>query len=251
MHAINSIELNKLIADGKMEIAIHELVDFCKKFQTPFNKDVFLISSRYCRSKTERNNGIVSAEDYNLEQNRITVTLLELISVFEGAKNFDKKTTLTLLKAEIEKIAGEFGSYQNISNNALRLRLKNQCYKQIGEKLAQNPNLIPLFQTSTCEAILCGIAEKIKRYPSIHDMAILEQIAANATKNFTKGTIVSTLGEIIYTGELRMGDEDRIKKILKHFSQNPNIDTPLKQNIKNVKASLSFLMRKEQSKEMV
>ena len=191
-------------------------------------------------------NGTISIQDHKIELNSITYGLLKLIESFNEL-NFDCIKPIQspeLIKKEIEKLAFEFDTCHNIASNPSRLRMKNHLVQKISERLALIPNLIYSFQDSKNEGIISGISEKIKAYPDINDLDILEKIAHNATKNFTKGNIVNALAEIIYSGQLRLGDDSRIEYILTLLNNHPDI--PLEKNIERARAALHFLIGKIQ-----
>jgi len=54
--------------------------------------------------------------------------------------------------------------------------------------------------------------------------------------------IVNALAELIYSGQLRFGDEEKIKSILTRIKTNG--DLPLKKNIERVEVALDFLLGK-------
>lgn len=232
--------LQNLVKKGHIEQVIKELNSLSGKYNTPFNKDINHTSARYYLLMRDKNNGI-STQDFKLVENSIIFGLQGLIESLNEL-NFDKVKLIASppqIKKEIKKLAVTFDKCQDISNNPTRVRMKNHIAQQICEKFVQAPDLIYLFQDSDSEGIICGISEKIKTYPDVNDLHILEKIAKKAQQNFTKGNIVNALAEIIYLGQIRLGDDSKIEDILTLL--NKHTDIPLEKNIDRVRAALHFL----------
>ena len=237
-------QLERLISEGHIDQAISYLLRFSENFHTELNKDILHTSARYNYLWRDKANGIVSVQDYKLELNSIISGLLEITaSIHEiDPKYLKKADSLSRIREEIEKLAEEFEGCENIKSAPTRLRMKNHLSRKISEKLMQMPSLIDALKSSNKEGIICGISDKIKQVPDNDDLDILEEIAKRTTKAFTKGKIVNALAEILYSGQIRIGDDERMSELLDFLRNEANV--PLEKNIERVRAALHFMMGK-------
>lgn len=226
-----------LISQGQIAKAISGLRKKRQSFSMTKKIEIDLISSRFKSLHEHRNRNLISYEEGERELGKITLSLLNLLNT-EPKGN---KTTTTILE-EIEELKQEWNAAGNIKNNASRVREKNQVARKIMELLIQDPtNISDLLDTNN-EGIISGIALKTKVVPDIEDIEILEQLSQKCIKNFSKGMIVNALAELIYSGQLRIGDEEKIENILTRIKT--NCDLPLKKNIERVEVALDFLLGK-------
>ena len=90
--------------------------------------------------------------------------------------------------------------------------------------------------------INAAIADKIIKIPDIDDLELLSTIAKEQIDNFTKGNIVNALAEIIYSGQIRIGDDKIIFHLLSELKL--NADLPLLKNIERVYYALLYFLGK-------
>jgi hypothetical protein len=237
-------QLKRLISEGEIDQVIKYLINFSENFYTELNKDIFHTSARYNYLLRDKINGVVSVQDYNLELNSITFGLIEIVTSINDLdpKYFKKVDSSNQIHEDIEKLSKEFDDCQNIKSTPTRLRMKNHLSRKISEKFIQIPALINEFKFSDKEGIICGISDKIKLVPDNDDLDVLEEIARRATKNFTKGKIVNAIAEILYSGQIRIGDDVRIDDLLDLL--NNNADLPLEKNIERVRVALHYAIGK-------
>jgi len=236
-------QFKKLLSDGQIDLVINGLISFSEKFHTEFNKVIYQTSTRYKCLINDENKGIVNRQDYTIERNSLTSALLEIINSIEKLDPKYLKTVASpeQIKFEIEKLAEDFDECQKIKSVSLRLRRKNNFSRQICEKFIQMPFLINEFKQSSKDGIICGIADKIKLLPDIDDLEVLEEISKNTNKNFTKGTIVNAIAEVLYLG-IGIGDDLRIDELLDLLDD--NVDVPLGKNIERVRVALHYVIGK-------
>lgn len=213
-------ELIDLISKGNLQDAITLLLSFVEKHYTRAAPEIYLISSRFNQVSKDFRLGIIPRSDYNLEINSITKGLLDISSSFEGIdedkykKKKSKDEVFKLIKELDDRFNQSRTKAKTIQSNPTRLREKNEIAKELGEIFINHPELIKEFEGSNSEGIITGIANKYKRLPETTGIAFFESVAKPSLGNFTKCCIVNALAEIIYTGQLMIGDEQRITKIL-------------------------------------
>ena len=79
----NFAELRTAIANGKLDSAIRILLEYVKTQDNDLQNSVTLLAARYNRISKDNLMGIVNQEQYAVENNRITYSLLETIKVLE------------------------------------------------------------------------------------------------------------------------------------------------------------------------
>lgn len=246
-------ELKSLIGKGDIKTTVTSLLEFVNTYYTRFAPEVLMISSRYNQVSDEKNRGVIPIEDYKIEINSITYSLIQIIDSIEGLseENFKKKKSKEDVATVIEELDKRYIQSRKkakaIKSNPTRLREKNDIAREMGEVFINHPELIPDFFNTKSEGIITGIANKYKRVPEITAIDFFESVVENIQGNFTKCCIVNALAEIIYTGQLRFGDEERIYAILDVL--NPNSVETVEINISRVNSELNYFLGKVISKE--
>ncbi len=111
----------------------------------------------------------------------------------------------------------------------------------MAEKLIPWANLINEYKGTTDPAMICAIGRKVKIIADVGDLDILETIVPNANSNVTKGFLTNALAELIYAGQLRWGDEERVQAMLNILGK--DADKALRTNVDRVKAAIEVLTR--------
>jgi len=239
-------ELMTLIRQGEIEETIAKLIEFVDQHYTRITPDVYLISARFNQISREHHLGTLPRNDFNLELNSITNSLLEIIGSIEGLtdENFKKKKSKEEVLALITDLETRFNNSRRkaktIQSNPTRLREKNDIARELGEIFINHSDLIPSFHGTQSEGIIIGIANRYKRIPELSGIDFMESVAGNDLGNFTKCCIVNALAEIIYTGQLRIGDDQRMANILDILF--PNSFQTVKLSITRVSAELDYFI---------
>lgn len=181
-------------------------------------------------------------KDYKTEFNSITLSLLEILdSVGEiDSKFFRDVPSKEQVKKEIEELAVEFAKTDQMSNIPSMLRMKIHIARKMAEKLMLFPDLVREYMGTTDLAVICAIGRKVKIVPDIADLEVLESIVPNATTNVSKGFLTNALAELIYAGQLRIGDDERLYELLRIIKQEDG-DRALLSNVERVEAALDYL----------
>jgi len=137
-------------------------------------------------------------------------------------------------------LAAQFEETNEQKITSARLRMKNDLLRKIGDKFIQRPTLVAKYENSGQEGILAGIALKIKMYPDYQDLDVLESLTEQASGNFARGAIVNALAELVYSGQLSIGDDRRVIGLLERLELNS--DVPLQKNVERVRAALEYLL---------
>lgn len=241
-------ELKNHISRGETEATIKLLLEFVNTYYTRFAPEVLMISSRYNQVTDERNRGVLPMDDFKIEMNSITYSLLQIIDSIEGLteENFKKKKSKLEILDQIKELELRFAKSRKkanaIKSNPTRLREKNDVARELGEVFINHPELIPDYFNSDSEGIITGIANKYKRVPEMEAIDFFESVAKNIKGNFTKCCIVNALAEIIYTGQLRFGDDERIYTLLDIL--HPDSAETVEKNISRVNTELNYFLGK-------
>jgi hypothetical protein len=236
----------ELIGKNEIKGAIELLLDFVGERYARFSQDVYLISARYHQIEKEKIRNIINRQDYELEISSIRASLLEIINSMEGLgeENFKKKRSADEIKDEIEKLERRFfkcrKTNSNIKSNQTRLREKNEIAREFGQIFIDYPELIEGFYATKEEGVISGISNRYKRVPDNSGIDFFESISTNDLGNFTKCCIVNALAEILYSGQLQMGDETRINKILDDLY--PNSFQTVRISITRVSAEVEYFL---------
>jgi hypothetical protein len=76
--------------------------------------------------------------------------------------------------------------------------------------------------------------------PDVENLKLLKELTNRTTGNYAKGQITNALGELVYTGQLRIGDDRLIQEILEKLKNES--DLPLSKNIERVETALSYFV---------
>ena len=239
-------ELVDLISQGSLQDAINLLLQFTETHYTRFAPDIYLISSRFNQVSKEHRIGSIPRSDYNIEINSITNSLLEISLSFEGMEesSFKKKKTKEEVLKAISDLDNRYAQSRTktktIQSNPTRLREKNDIARELGEIFINHPEMIEEFLNTRSEGIITGIANRYKRIPDTTGISFFESIANQNLGNFTKCCIVNALAEIIYTGQLMIGDDKRISTILDQLF--PNSFQTVRLSITRVSGELDYFL---------
>lgn len=239
-------QLKTLISQGEVKEVIEILLDFVDKHYARFTPEVFLISSRFNQVEKEKRTGTIPRADLNIEMSSITRGLLEIIDSMEGLSesNYKKKESKEQVLVQIKDLQIRFDQCRKkahaIQNNSTRLREKNEISRKMGDVFIDFPDLIQSFYGTQEEGIITGIANRYKKVPELSGIDFFESVPKNELGNFTKCCIVNALAEIIYSGQMRIGDEKRVEKILVDLF--PNSYQTVKLSITRVSAELDYFL---------
>lgn len=245
---MNPEALRDLISGGELEQPIEELLKFVKDYYTRFAPEVIIISSRYNQIQSERRANTLPLSDYKIEINSIARSLLQIIDSVEGLseKNFKPKKGKEDILPRIQDLERRFAQSRKkakaIQSNPTRLREKNDIARELGEIFINHSELIESYYGTDSEGIITGISNRYKRVPEIDGIDFFESILPHVHGNFTRCCIVNALAEIIYTGQLRFGDDQRIYKILDIL--HPDAAPTVGHNITRVNAELDYFLGK-------
>ena len=239
--ALETQLLKKGIAQGDIGNVLSELIKFTERTKIEFTTEIYHTSARYRRLEGEKVRGEITIQDYKREFNAITLSLLEIISSIDDLNpRFMKKAdSKDELKAEIEALSEEFNRADEIRSTPSRLRTKIHLARKMAEKFGQRPELVWEFKGSSDPAIMCAIGRIVKIVPDIEALEVLESVVHNAQDNITKGFIVNALAELVYSGQLRIGDDERMYNMLEALGKEGNRVTLT--NVERVKAALDYL----------
>lgn len=239
-------ELKRLISQGETGDAIALLVDFAEKYYTNFAEEIYVTSSRFKQVSKDNRMGVIPVSDYQREMNSITSSLFNLSNSLEGLSeaNFKLKKTKDEIVKRIKELDNEFDESRKksktIQSNPSRLRQKNALARELGEIFISHPNLIQNYFNTSLEGIICGIAYRYKRIPELKAIDFFESVIAQDLGNFTKCCIVNALGELIYSGQLLVGDDRRITFILDQLF--PGSYQTVKLSITKVSGELDYFI---------
>ncbi|MBK7871604.1 MAG: hypothetical protein IPJ74_13495 [Saprospiraceae bacterium] len=237
-------QLLDLIGQDELEETIALLLDFVSKRYARFSPEVYLISGRFSQVEKEKRQNTIPRSDYNLEINSIRKSLLEIINSLEGLgeENFKRKKEEKEIIAQIQELENRYFQCRkrakSIQSNPTRLREKNEITRELSQIFIDYPELIQNYFGTNNEGIISGIANRYKRLPELPGIDFFESISKGDLGNFTKCCIANALAEILYSGQLRMGDDNRISKILDDLY--PNSYQTVRLSITRVSAELDY-----------
>lgn len=235
-------DLRTLVQNNSLEEALELLLGYAREYRFPWSTEVRLMEARHTAVRLERIRNTISFSDAAREEAALQRDLLDFLNLIEKWMRAqpEKASDDEQVAVEIVQLSEEFDTYTQIENIPSRLRLKNVAVQKISEKLMQNPELVNRFIQSGQAGIVAGIARKIQRAPGMNDLDILQQILLQPTGNFVRGNIVNALSEIIYSGQMRMGDDKIAFQLLDRMQE--STDKPLQKNIERVRAALEYLL---------
>ena len=236
------------IANAEVGEAIKCFIDFVNEHYTQFASEIYIQSARFHQIEKERRLGVLPVDDYNIEINSINNNLLQIINSIEDLpqEHFKKKKGKEEVSKLLEDLENRFKQSRKkaktIQTNATRLREKNDIARELGEIFINHPELIEANRETDSEGIINGIANKFKRVPTLEGIDFFETILKNNNNlgNFTKCNIANALGEIIYSGQLRIGDDKRVEDILSKLY--PNSFQTVRLSILKVNAELDYFL---------
>lgn len=239
--SIDLIELKKRIADGELDQVLQALIDFIEGADTKMTTEIYLASARFRKLELERRRGEIATKDYQTEFNSVTITLLEII---DSLKNLDVAFFKSMpskvdTQEEIDRLCREFAETNSMKSVLSELRMKIHIARKIAEKLVLWPGLINKYMGTSDPAMICAISRKVKIVPDVRDLDILVSVIPHATSNITKGFITNAIAELIYSGQLRLGDDITIREMLDELGKEG--DAVLIENVERVEALLDFL----------
>lgn len=231
--------LKSTIANGDVKKVIENILICVRQFAFPFNKEFYLLASRYKSLEKEKIQRTIQREDYQIEINTIVMSVLEILDSIEE-RNPNEVLQIQNPNSTLEKLVEGYNACKKINSIPSKLRSKNQITRKIGEVFIQYPLLIQENLVNTPEGIINGICRKIIFNPSFQDVEILKLFAEQTDSDFTNGSIINALAEIIYNGKLSYGDEETIKNILQKIGTTNDI--PLKKNVERVEAAFQYFI---------
>ena len=240
--ALDYPKLKTLIATGNLDKVLNKLLAFIEGINTNVTKEVYLTSARYRSLELEKLRGAIDPDDYKREYNSITLSLLEIIDSLSTSTRsvFKEVPSQERIAAEIDELVKKFHEADTIKSVPSRLRTKVHLARLISEKLILWPELMKKYRGTTELAIICGIGRKVKMVSNIDDLDILESIVPHATTSVSKGFLINGLAELIYSGQLRIGDDFRVRELLTHM-KNESDDKVVLTNITFVETILDVL----------
>ncbi len=232
--------IGELIAKGETQEALETFRNMKGRINPSTMIELDLLSSRYFTLQSKVRTNTITFGESNQELAKINSSILEILET----KLLDDNSYDRLSKKYEDMIVELGNSYKSISREghvAVRIRKKYKIVKFIAEKLNEYHELIHKFKYSDDQGIIGGIAYKIKANPKVEDLPILKILTEKCKSNYSKGQIVNAVGEIIYTGELRFGDDSEIREILDRIKSDDD-DVPLAKNIERVISALDHLL---------
>jgi hypothetical protein len=239
---MNLQNLRTLLRKGQIKQALDHILAHSQQYAFAYHAEVLLISGRYYALVREEIRGTILASDRRREENAILWSLSQLADLVESEGDALGKASLpdSQVTQAIEALAAQFEETDREKMTASRLRTKNDLIRKISEQFIQKPHLVAEYLNSGQEGIIGGIAFKIKLLPCFNDLDILEALTGETCGRFVKGTITNALAEIIYSGQLGLGDDQRVRRLLDRLLE--KADLPLQKNVERVRVSLEYLL---------
>lgn len=233
--------LKKSISHGNIRQVIEELIEFTEGSTSSMTKEIYHTAARYRQLESEKLKGQIALQDYKLEYNSITFTLLEIIDSIQHAAigTYQQVCPIDQIKKELAVLSVQFKETNGMRSLASNFRMKIHIARKMAEKLIPWPKLIHEYKGTKDEAMICAIARKVRTLAEVTDMDILETVVPNATTNLSKGFLTNALAELIYAGQLRWGDEERIQAMLDILGKDGDI--VLRTNVARVQATLDVV----------
>lgn len=235
--------LKKSISHGNIAQVIEELIEFTEGSATSMTTEIYHAAARYRQLEAEKLRGQIALQDYKLEYNSITFTLLEIIDQIQHSAigTYQQVNPMDQVKKELAMLSKQFEETNDMRSLASNFRMKIHIARKMAEKLIPWPKLILEYKGTTDQAMICAIGRKVKILAEVTDMDVLETIVPNAKSNLVKGFLTNALVELIYAGQLRWGDEERIQAMLNIMQK--DADEVLLTNIIRVQATLDLVTR--------
>jgi len=242
----NELELQHLkrsIAHGNVRQVVEELIKFTDGSSSSMTTEIYHTAARYRQLESEKLRGQISLQDYKIEFNSITLSLLEIIDAIQHAAvgTYQQVCPIETVREELAKLSKEFKDTDQIQALASRLRMKIHVARKMAEKLIPWCSLINEYKGTTDQAMICAIGRKVKIIADVKDMDILESIVPNATNSVSRSFLTNAIAELIYAGQLRWGDENRIQSMLDQLAEGMEEDKLLMTNIARVQVTLDVV----------
>lgn len=231
-------DIISIISKGQTDKAISQLQKIRSSFSFGNKIEIDTISSRYNSLRRAQIGNLISFEEGERELAKINNSLLVILN----SNLKEAETEEDDLFKKLESLGEKYIESKKIKNRPFRLREKNQITRKICQMLIEHPELMDKSKESKNQGILSGIAYKVRIVPDIEHLDLLESIAENSSSNFAKGNIVNALGELVYSGQLRLGDDYRILSLLGRMKENS--DEPLVKNVERVESALGYLLKR-------
>lgn len=233
--------LKKSISLGNIRQVIEELIEFTEGSTSSMTTEIYHTAARYRQLEAEKLRGQIALQDYKLEYNSITFTLLEIIDLIQHSAigTYQQVCPMEQIRKELAALSAQFQQTNEMRSLASNFRMKIHIARKMAEKLIPWPKLIMEYKGTTDQAMICAIGRKVKILAEVTDMDILETIVPNAETNLVKGFLTNALAELIYAGQLRWGDEERIQAMLNAMDK--DADNVLRTNIARVQATLDVV----------
>jgi len=243
--SIDFTEIKKKIAEGHIDQVIPALIEFIEGADSKLTTEVYLAAARFRKLEQEKRRGEIAPGDYKTEFSSVTLSLLEIINALSMLDQafFKKQSSKEEIRAKIDQLSREFAETDNMKSVLSQLRMKIHIARKIAEKLVLWPAMIYEFKGTSDPAMICAIGRKVKIVPQVEDLDILVSVLPNAKSNITKGFITNAIAELIYSGQLRLGDDFTIRDMLTELGKEGG-DAVLIENVERVEALLDFLTGK-------
>ncbi|MEL7163255.1 MAG: hypothetical protein AAFN92_21030 [Bacteroidota bacterium] len=241
--------LKRSISLGNIHQVIEELMAFTEGSSSSMTTEIYHTAARFRQLESEKIRGMVTLQDYKVEFNSIISSLLEIIDLIQHAAvgTFQQVNPVEEVRKELAALSAQFKETDTITSFATNIRMKIHIARKMAEKLVPWTNLINEYKGTDDPAMICAIGRKVKIVADEADLDVLETIVPNANSNITKGFLTNALAELIYAGQLRWGDEERVKAMLatlgKKEGEAEKGDKALMTNIVRVEAALEVLTR--------
>ena len=224
-----------LISKGLTKLAIKELQAYRDELSDAIATDGQILAARFSRLQENYRRGLISMEEYDVAINRINDSILQITEIEQSVR-----LSKAQVMEEVEALGIVYSSLSGEENRAERLRSKNMLVKEIYKLIAELRELpAELFQ-SDYEGVMSALAYYVQMNPDVRYIKQLDLLAGRAESHFTKGIIVNALGAIVYSGQIRFGDDVAIGKLLSQLSR--HADLPLTKNIERVETALQYLI---------
>ncbi|MCB9305360.1 MAG: hypothetical protein H6565_02080 [Lewinellaceae bacterium] len=242
--SVDFAELKKLIAAGQVDHVLQALIQFIEGADTKMTTEIYLTSARFRKLELEKRRGEISNKDYSTEFNSVTLTLLEVINALSQLDSamFSGQPSRAETREEIDRLSQEFAETNSMKSVLSELRMKIHIARKIAAKLVLWPDLIGEFKGTSDPAMICAISRKVKMVPDVQDLDVLVSVIPHAQSNISKGFITNAIAELIYSGQLRLGDDITIREMLDELGKEG--DRVLIENVERVEALLDFLTGK-------
>lgn len=235
--------LKKSVSLGNIRQVIEELIEFTEGSTNHMTTEIYHVAARYRQLEAEKLRGHIALQDYKLEYNSITFTILEIIDQIQHSAigTFQQICPMDQIRKELAMLSEQFEKTNEMRSLASNFRMKIHIARKMAEKLIPWPKLILEYKGTKDQAMICAIGRKVKILAEVTDLDILETIVPNAESDLVKGFLTNALVELIYAGQLRWGDEERIQTMLNMMQE--GAEEVLLTNIIRVQATLDVVTR--------